>query len=226
MLQLVGSLENLAGLGPPPGSDYLTGTRGGSPLHRATGRMTFSVHGHVRIKRVRGIVHVGRSMSVSTNCVWHHARMDCVVPNRTCACNTCTDSDTFPAHPTGEHMLAGRLAGWLAGWLGWLAGETPKLSSARFVLISGAMPSMVTRVATCLRTSSPITAMTWHVQYEESIKEIEKPAITWGKFGKRMTYGRPSPFRLRPKRQRSSSRGNTYPYHRTRLENHRRFPSQ
>ena len=89
MLQLVGSLENLAGSGPSPGSDYLTGTRGGSPLHRATGRMTFSVHGHVRIKRVRGIVHVGRSMSVSTNCVWHHARMDCVVPNRACACNTC-----------------------------------------------------------------------------------------------------------------------------------------
>ena len=89
MLQLVGSLENLAGLGPPPGSDYLTGTRGGNPLHRATGRMTFSVHGHVRIKRVRGIVHVGRSMSVSTNCVLHHARMDCVVPNRTCVCNTC-----------------------------------------------------------------------------------------------------------------------------------------
>ena len=89
MLQLVESLENLAGLGPPPGSDYLTGTRGGSPLHRATGRMTFDVHGHIRIKRVRGIVHVGRSMSVSTNCVWHHARMDCVVPYRTCACNTC-----------------------------------------------------------------------------------------------------------------------------------------
>ena len=106
MLQLVESLENLAGLVPPPRSDNLPGTRGGSPLHRATGRMTFDVHGHIRIKRVRGIVHVGRSMSVSTNCVWHHARMDCVVPNRTCACNTCTDSDTFPAHPTGEHMVA------------------------------------------------------------------------------------------------------------------------
>ena len=114
MLQSVESLENLAGLVPPPRSDNLPGTRGGSPLHRATGRMTFDVHGHIRIKRVRGIVHVGRSMSVSTNCVWHHARMDCVVPNRTCACNTCTDSDTFPAHPTGEHMLAGPLAGWSA----------------------------------------------------------------------------------------------------------------
>ena len=89
ILQLVESLENLAGLVPPPRSDNLLGTRGGSPLHRATGRITFSVHGHVRIKRVRGIVHVGRSMSVSTNCVWHHARMDCVVPNRTCVCNTC-----------------------------------------------------------------------------------------------------------------------------------------
>ena len=82
MLQLVGSLENLAGLGPPPVSDYLTGTRGGSPLHRATGRMTFSVHGHVRIKRVRGIVHVGRTMSVHTNCVLHLARMDCVARMR------------------------------------------------------------------------------------------------------------------------------------------------
>ena len=82
MLQLVGSLENLAGLGPSPGSDYLTGTRGGSPLHRATGRITFSVHGHVRIKRVRGIVHVGRSMSVSTNSVLHHARMDAKLHSR------------------------------------------------------------------------------------------------------------------------------------------------
>ena len=34
-----------------------------------------------------------------------------------------TDSETFPAHPTGEHMLAGRLAGWAGGWLGaWLVG--------------------------------------------------------------------------------------------------------
>ena len=89
MLQLVGSREGLAGLDPPPRSDDLLGTRGGSPLHRATGRMTFDVHGHIRIKSVRGTVHVGRSMSMSTNCVWHHARMDCVVPNRTCACNTC-----------------------------------------------------------------------------------------------------------------------------------------
>ena len=64
MLQLVGSLENLAGLGPPPGSDYLTGTRGGSPLHRATGRMTFDVHTHVRIQRVRGIMKVRGVMSV------------------------------------------------------------------------------------------------------------------------------------------------------------------
>ena len=52
MLQLVGSLENLAGLGPPPGSDYLIGTRGGIPLQRATSRMTSD--GHVRIMRVRG----------------------------------------------------------------------------------------------------------------------------------------------------------------------------
>ena len=89
MLQLVGSLEGPAGLGPPPWSDDLPGTRGGSPLHRAMDRLTFDVHGHVRIKRVRGIVHVGGIMSMNTKCVWHHALMDCVVPNRICACNTC-----------------------------------------------------------------------------------------------------------------------------------------
>ena len=69
MLQLVGSREGLAGLGPPPGADDLPGTRGGSPLHRATGRMTFDVRAHVRSESVRRIVHVRRSMSVSMKCV-------------------------------------------------------------------------------------------------------------------------------------------------------------
>ena len=53
ILQMVGSLQGLAGSGPPPGSDDLPGSRGGSPLHRATGRMTFEVHARVRIERVR-----------------------------------------------------------------------------------------------------------------------------------------------------------------------------
>ena len=34
--------------------------------------------------------------------------------------------------------------------------------------LSLAVPSMVTRVATCLMTSSPITAKTYHVQYQTS----------------------------------------------------------
>ena len=64
MLQLVGSLENQAGLGPPPGSDYLTGTRGGSPELPATGRMECDVHAHVRIEMVRGVMNVRGVMSV------------------------------------------------------------------------------------------------------------------------------------------------------------------
>ena len=69
MPQLVESLGNLAGLVPPPRFDNLPGTRGGSPLHGATGRMTFDVHAHVRSERVRRLVHVRRSMSVSMKCV-------------------------------------------------------------------------------------------------------------------------------------------------------------
>ena len=51
MLQVVGPLEALAGLGPPPGFDEQPGTRGCSPLHRATGRMTSDVQAHVRIEK-------------------------------------------------------------------------------------------------------------------------------------------------------------------------------
>ena len=54
------------------------------PLHRATGRMTFDVHTHVRRERVLGIVHVGRSMSVCVvQCQTEH-----VLATRACSLNS------------------------------------------------------------------------------------------------------------------------------------------
>ena len=56
-------------------------------------------------------------MIVSQNCIYFNTKN--------------YDSDSFPGHPIGEHMLGGRLAGWLAGWL---AGRGTKMHQKRVPL--------------------------------------------------------------------------------------------
>ena len=58
----------------------------------------------------------------------------------------------------------------------YVAVSSIELTSMKYTSIgepSLGVPSMVTRVATCFRTSSPITARTCHVQYQTSIMITE-----------------------------------------------------